>query len=122
MEAKLTFAAAALIAATSAMGQAQWQVTKITEASGRENWACEPSVAVDPQGSSVYLGNVLNQLHRNKRNGAPMPGSLTTHSNRRSGYMVTPFWRMTTKAGSIIFTSRTQADKAAPGNHGSTAS
>jgi hypothetical protein len=71
MEAKLTFAAAALIAATSAMGQAQWQVTKITEASGRENWACEPSVAVDPIGSSVYLGNVLNQLHRNKRNGAP---------------------------------------------------
>ena len=67
MEAKLTFAAVALIAATSAMGQAQWQVTKITEASGRENWACEPSVAVDPKGSSVYLGNVLNQLHRNKR-------------------------------------------------------
>ena len=37
---------------------------KKTAAEGRENWACEPSVALDPNGKGVYLGNVLNQLHR----------------------------------------------------------
>jgi hypothetical protein len=71
MEPKLNAFIAAMVLSTAALGQAQWTVTKITAADGAKNWACEPSVAVDPKGHGVYLGNVLNQLHRNPRNGAP---------------------------------------------------
>ncbi len=71
MEAKLSTALAALALSTASWGQAQWTVTTITKADGATNWACEPSVALDPTGQGVYLGNVLNQLHRNPRNGAP---------------------------------------------------
>jgi hypothetical protein len=71
MEAKHLAAAFALASSLWASGQAQWTVTRITAAEGRENWACEPSVALDPNGKGVYLGNVLNQLHRNSLNGAP---------------------------------------------------
>lgn len=71
MEAKLKTTLVALTLNVGLWAQAQWTVTSITKADGTSNWACEPSVAVDPNGKSVYLGNVLNQLHRNPRNGAP---------------------------------------------------
>lgn len=71
MEAKLKTTLLALTLHVGLWAQAQWTVTTITKADGTSNWACEPSVAVDPNGKSVYLGNVLNQLHRNPRNGAP---------------------------------------------------
>lgn len=71
MEAKLKTTLVALTLHVGLWAQAQWTVTSITKADGTSNWACEPSVAVDPNGKSVYLGNVLNQLHRNPRNGAP---------------------------------------------------
>lgn len=71
METKLKTTLLALALNSGLWAQAQWTVTPITKADGATNWACEPSVTVDPNGKSVYLGNVLNQLHRNPRNGAP---------------------------------------------------
>lgn len=71
METKLKTTLLALTLNAGLWAQAQWAVTPITKADGATNWACEPSVTVDPNGKSVYLGNVLNQLHRNPRNGAP---------------------------------------------------
>jgi hypothetical protein len=56
-------------ASFSVFGQAKWSVTSITKAGPQGNWACEPSIAVDPNSNAVYLGNVLNQLHRNLSNG-----------------------------------------------------
>lgn len=71
MEAKHVILSGLWAASLAVLGQAQWTVTPITAADGASNWACEPSVAVDPKGNAVYLGNVLNQFHRNLQSGAP---------------------------------------------------
>lgn len=71
METKQLITIWAFAASFSAVSQSQWTVTSISKAGSPGDWACEPSVAVDPKGTSVYLGSVLNQLHRNLSNGAP---------------------------------------------------
>lgn len=91
MEAKHLAAAFALASSLWASGQAQWTVTRITAAEGRENWACEPSVALDPNGKGVYLGNVLNQLHRNSLNGAPTAWDLVLHLRPAWACTETPY-------------------------------
>lgn len=61
-----------LAAASLGYGQAPtWTVSQLTTANAGSNWACEPSVAVDPKGRGVYVGNILDQVHLNPKGGAP---------------------------------------------------
>ena len=46
-----------------------WLVYTISTNTPPHEWACEPSIAVNPKGNQIIAGSVLDQVHRTNENG-----------------------------------------------------